>query len=163
MIQTTIGAILQGDPLSDIEDCCLYVVRDGPTVFYVGQTNCNAMSRLREHWGAGERPKWDLLGKLIKANLPDSLARAVEFREPRYKTEIPAIRENDLAFQFFGKCEALEFYSQHDINRTERELIRELRPCLNTTYNTDPNSLPKCYTDPRVTDLETTVSDFIPI
>jgi len=70
--QTTIQEVLDGH--IDAPDHRLYVVRDGATVFYVGQS-ARPIERIQAHLGLGffglAGPS--TLGRWIEANLPDSL------------------------------------------------------------------------------------------
>ena len=166
MIGTTIGAILDGEYVGLDPSHRLYVVRDGATVFYVGQSKRGAVNRVLEHLGRGQFPHLDLLGLVVKANLPGALNWVVEFAKPRYKTVVAPIDDKAWAtlspvVRFSGTREGFEFYSDLDTDRTEKELIQELKPCLNVTHNKDRQPLPDCYHGIGV-DLSVTVSDFVP-
>ncbi len=81
MIETTIGDILSDKALVlKTEDHYIYVVRDGATVFYVGQSRC-PLTRLLGHMGQGE---WvfpggvSSVGEMIRVNRPQSLDWQIE-------------------------------------------------------------------------------------
>lgn len=144
MIKATMRDLLEGRlDDQDTHSYYLYIVRDEEVVFYVGQSCHGVVNRLWQHLGRGSFDQglsW--LGRVIEANLPISLDWIIELREPRHKTHE-------------------YFHSQLDIDDTEKELIEELRPCLNVIYNSLPSPLPELYNN-LAPDLETTVSDFIP-
>lgn len=114
-------------------DCCLYVVRDGDTVFYVGSTGRGVFSRLLWHVGEGEWGRRGLssLGDLITENAPESDLWQVDCYT---LIEIKQTVER----QFPGRA-------GYGVGLAEKALIRELRPCLNATYNENPSPLPQHY------------------
>ena len=56
----------------------LYIVRDGKTVLYVGQTICGIEHRLWTHIHGGYGSEPSRLGRLVLANMPASQAWQVE-------------------------------------------------------------------------------------
>lgn len=137
MIQSTIGDLLDGEldarfesilddfakgVIKDLPIYRLYVVRDGDTVFYVGQAG-DVVDRLYGHLGQGSW-SWATgmseLGKLIKANLPTSRDWRIEL----YTIGELGVNGVDLA---------------------EEALIDILRPCLNRALNRNPSALPDKY------------------
>jgi hypothetical protein len=147
MMRSTIGDLLDGDLLDgDLDDHCLYLVRDCDVVFYVGQSR-EPVNRLWSHlgrgWGAWSQNSPSALGVLIADNLPAARSWQVEFLTPG---EVSGLAVKGYA-------------SDWDIDKAERSLIKEHRPCLNVANNNNPSSLPERY---RRTDLDVTVSDFVP-
>lgn len=117
----------------------IYIVRDGDTVFYVGQSG-DPIDRLLTHLGRGTR-SWcagpSSLGQLIVSNLPESGGWQIELMilgdcEPYINTVWPWMKR----FSIRGDdWEGL----------AEKAMIRTLHPCLNTTHNENPIPLPKHY------------------
>lgn len=106
----------------------LYVVRDGETVFYVGQTTDAIETRLQRH-------ALSSLGQFITANAPESDGWQVELVD--HRDCAPAVRA--------GLWPTLPDGARLDPDIAEIALIRVLRPCLNSTYNTNPRPLPERY------------------
>ena len=125
MISSTVGEML--DRKLDIKalvSCQLYVVRDGDTIFYVGQSK-SIESRFLEHLGISARgwPAYESqLGRLIRENAPES---------QHWQVELYSIKELEV----------------DDVDFAEEALINILRPCLNARYNDDPSVLPDRYID----------------
>jgi len=79
MIGTTIGAILDGECIGLDPSHRLYVVRDGATVFYVGQSR-DPVERLLGHMGHGAWVFYgkSSLGRMVEVNMPASQSWQVE-------------------------------------------------------------------------------------
>jgi hypothetical protein len=136
--QTAIRDILDGKV--NASGHRLYVVRDGTTVFYVGQS-VNPVGRIREHLGLdtfGFLGGRSTLGEFITANMPDALswkvvlytaADCLVYHRPSANASM--VREDDL------------------VSDGEQYLIDLARPCLNVQNNRDPNPIPEHYRRPE--------------
>lgn len=119
-----VGEVIAGEE-EDL-DGCIYVVRDGETVFYVGKTRDTIGNRVRRHMDGLGR-----LGTLIIENLPGSGRWQIECMtledcEPFVRQQFPVLKS-------WGADYA------------EVAVIRALNPCLNVAYNEDPSGLPARY------------------
>ena len=145
MKTVTVGDLLDGKP-NELGGYDLYIIRDGSTVFYVGQSRNDAAQRVIGHllgdYGSGPSS----VGKLVIANWPSSRTWQVELLHSPDVTEVGC-----------GECQS----SVRD--RAERLLIGRYNPVLNATYNRNPTSLPDVYKEGTPLDLDITVSDFIPL
>lgn len=103
----------------------LYLIRDEEVVFYVGQSYV-AFHRIWEHFYDGFKGR-SLVGRFIVCNWPVSMHFMVELMSSR--NERYACVENDR-------------------NRSEELLIQRYTPCLNTTMNPQPTSIPERYFSP---------------
>jgi hypothetical protein len=103
----------------------LYVVRDRPVVFYVGQSYV-AFDRVWSHFYDGFKAR-SLLGRLILCNWPASMHWTVDLLSSRLER-----------FAAVG----------HRLDACERLLIEELAPCLNEALNPRPTPLPAAYRPP---------------
>ena len=110
----------------------LYVVRDGPVVFYVGQSYV-AFDRVWSHFYAGFKAR-SLLGRLILCNWPASMHWTVELLSSRLER-----------FTAVHQSPGTESEGQHQLDAAERLLIEELAPCLNESLNRQPTPLPDAY------------------
>jgi len=128
-----LGKLLSGKNGRTDESHRIYVVRDGDTVFYVGQTTRPPEDRLHEHrygrYNYGS-PSSNL-GEVIEHNEPDSHDWTVEL----YK---PAECEQYARIQADGKT---------SLSRAEGIIINEYEPHLNGRG--DKTSLPERYRDPK--------------
>ena len=106
----------------------LYVVRDGPVVFYVGQSYV-AFDRVWSHFYGGFKAR-SLLGRLILCNWPASMHWTVELLSSQLE-----------------RFAAVE----HHLDAAERLLIQDLAPCLNEALNRQPTPLPEVYRPPTAT------------
>jgi len=106
----------------------LYLVRDGPVVFYVGQSYV-AFDRVWSHFYDGFKAR-SLLGRLILCNWPASMHWTVELLSSRLER--------------FAVVE-------HELDAAERLLIQDLAPCLNEALNRRPTPLPEAYRPPTAT------------
>lgn len=124
--ETTIRAILDGQARAPGHR--LYLVRDGATVFYVGQS-VDPVERVRGHLGLGELAfaGTDRLGYFIEDNLPGAQAWQVIL----YTLE---------------DCQA--YLGAWDVQEAEERLIELARPCLNVQGNTSPSPIPAKYKRP---------------
>jgi len=130
MITVTLGDVL-GD-LDNPPDACIYLIRDGDTVFYVGKSTRGVVNRILAHCGLSTRGSLrDNLGEFIFCNRPDSLTwQADLFTFEDCKPIIAEVFPNQ---------------KRIDIDWAELALITRYRPCLNRAGNTDPNLLPARY------------------
>ena len=121
--KTSIQAILEGHVCAPGHR--LYIVRDGPTVFYVGQS-VDPPERVRGHLGLGELAFGgrDRLGYFIVDNLPEAQAWQVVL----YTLE---------------DCQA--YLGAWDVDDAEQRLIDLARPALNVQGNRDPMPIPAKY------------------
>ena len=132
MIETTVDDLLDGNLDNLNPDMSkIYVVREGDTVFYVGQCRWDILDRLLSHfgkgnWGWAQGPS--RLGELILENLPESRSWQIDFLEL-----------TDVA-EMFPK-----FVGEWTSNSAEQRLIQMYRPCLNRRGNPDPTPLPEQY------------------
>ena len=129
MIELTIGDLLDGDHEEIEYQYRLYVIRDNATdlVFYVGQSRDGALDRVLQHLGVvrgfpGDAP----IARLLRRAMPESREWLVQFH--RVDEVIPG-------------SEGM----RRDLDKAERLLIAELRPCLNVTYNPHGRELPPEY------------------
>jgi hypothetical protein len=135
MITVTLSNLLYSD--LDENESNLYIVRDGEVIFYVGQSGRGIRFRLFQHH------RETSLGNLIQDNLPDSMGWQIDLLTvqdclSQIKKHFPYISES--------------FILKEDnafIDRAEEAMIRELRPCLNGTWNLNPNPLPDKYKRPE--------------
>jgi len=153
MITTTVGDLLDGK-LDDLRTPGhdLYIVRDAEVVFYVGKSQ-NVIGRLLGHcgrgtWGRGKGSSE--LGSFIGRNLPESRGWTIELLTEKDAHDV---------VQFYFPC-GLTW----QVGTAEQELIKHYGPCINRTYNYEPQAIPDKYKLPfGDIDLEVTASDFIPI
>ncbi|MBN1440507.1 MAG: hypothetical protein JW929_13945 [Anaerolineales bacterium] len=104
----------------------LYLIRDGSTVFYVGQSHL-AFDRVWTHIRGGYRVR-SSIGRFLLCNWPQSLNYEIEFLSSR----------------------SAEFESvNHDLLRAEALLIGRHKPCLNDSLNAEPAELPERYRPPN--------------
>jgi hypothetical protein len=141
MLEFTIETALEGN--IDTIDHCLYLYRDGSTVFYVGRST-SPLQRLHEHLGRGDFCNLPSpLGKTILDNLPLSLSWTLQLLtvadcEPLVLLHRP---------EYHG------WYLQQLNRRLAREaaevaeeaLIDHYRPYLNIAGNPAARPLPQKY------------------
>ena len=113
----------------------LYLVRDGPVVFYVGQSYV-AFDRVWSHFYGGFKAR-SLLGRLILCNWPASMHWTVELLSSRHE-RFAAVRQS----------RGTESEGEHRLDAAERLLIQDLAPCLNEALNRQPTPLPEVYRPP---------------
>jgi len=114
-------------------DECVYVVRDGEVVLYVGRTRETMGNRLRGHCNHRSA-----LGTLIREHRPESGGWRVDM--------FTLCDCEPLIRRWFPHRETL------DIEHAERALIRELRPCLNAIDNPGQARVPERYSEQSMTD-----------
>ena len=152
MITTTVGELLDGE-LNDLDTMYhdLYIVRDAEIVFYVGKSR-DVIGRLLGHCGRGTWGRGQVksqLGCFIERNLPESRDWTIKL-----------LTEKDA----HGVVQFLSAGVWYDVEAAERALIGHYGPCLNVTYNEEPEAIPDKYKHPLgELDLEVTASDFIPM
>lgn len=155
-VKDLITKMLIEDKLNDLDT--LYMIRDGDTVFYVGQSQ-NPISRLWDHLGHG-RALPSRTGRFIHINAPESLAFQIEILSPgEVSNEILE------AAKYWSNLAGIKLHFDHGlITQAEQILIAKYAPCFNVVYNRDPTPLPEKYKNPsyHAPDLELTVSDFVP-
>lgn len=136
-MQITVGEFIDKEEWGDTTGAhCIYVVRDGDTVFYVGQS-ASIIQRLWGHMGNEIHGGWASfghrasdLGRLIRANLPQSrdwIIDLLTLKECKDYTvfNVPALT----------------------VDMAEVALINILHPCLNRYMNL-------CYNDDRLASYE---------
>lgn len=104
----------------------LYLFRDEEVVFYVGQSYL-AFARVWEHLLNGFKGH-SLMGRFVWCNWPKSMNFTVEL----LSSQSELFREVN-----------------HDLNNSERLLIRRWLPCFNTSLNPQPTPLPHTYLPPN--------------
>ena len=119
--QTIKDTLSQGGGIQEA-DYRLYLIRDGETVFYVGQSR-NPHNRFLSHLGMDGRSSPSEIGRFIRKNAPTSDAWLFE----QYTLE--------------------EVGDHSSVTTAERALIARYRPCFNTTANPDRLPLPAQYKD----------------
>lgn len=126
---TTVGDVLSGKAKSAkvSPHCYIYVVRDGDTVFYVGQTKRGIINRILEHCGGGQIPDFSSLGRLILENAPES-----------HHWQVEMLTLEDCGLLGKGDLDTM-------IDAAEERTIRQFRPCLNVANNPEPGALPPDY------------------
>ena len=133
----------------------LYLVRDGDTVFYVGQST-DPIHRMHEHIGlAIHDPRFgDDLGGMIGENYPESrdwilelytIADCADFVVEQYSEEIAAKFKRGLARMLAEE----EDYRPGLVNTSEKALMRHFRACLNVANAVYESSIPERYTRRR--------------
>ena len=164
MIRTTIGDIIDGklDYPEDIpEDYIVYIVRDDKIIFYIGKSESSVLDRLFSHFGRGSFgwAGYSFLNQFVKNNLPESRDWQIELYTGE---ECILVLENITNYKRYTdsdgtSCLMLREIAYPDGTRLiqrikvsnvkglERELIRALKPCLNTKDNPNPTSLPEKY------------------
>ena len=109
----------------------LYLIHDGTTVFYVGQSGC-AFTRVWRHLQDGFKGR-SLVGKFVRVNWPRSHRFTVELMPSRTVSTDDAMCDNATR------------------DRAEQELIGALQPCFNETHNARPTPVPPGYKSPQAT------------
>lgn len=119
----------------------IYVVRDEPLVFYVGQSKRDVVARFWEHVQKPSR-----LGEFIALNRPQSLAWAVDFYT--LADCRPFVGQKSLF--------AMQAWEHFDMDMAEQSVIAALRPVLNRDFNAHPTPLPPHYQGQHLTEQPTT-------
>jgi hypothetical protein len=122
MKQQTIKEVLSENGGIQEADYRLYLMRDGETVFYVGQSR-NPHNRFLSHLGMDGRSSPSEIGRFIRKNASASDAWLFE----QYTLE--------------------EAGDHSSSDAAERALIARYRPCFNTMANPDRSPLPARYRD----------------
>jgi hypothetical protein len=104
----------------------LYLFRDGPIVFYVGQSQL-AFARAWEHLLGGFKGH-SMTGRFMWVNWPKSMNFTVEL-----------LSSQDAQFGSVG----------HDLDAAEQMLIRQYKPCFNVTHNPGATAVPPAYLPPN--------------
>lgn len=146
MKQLTIREMLQEEPGIMTEDYRLYMIRDGETVFYVGQAG-NPYNRFLSHIEGfgGNGPSH--VGEFLFANAPRSGAWLFE----QYTIEECRPFVEEYRATFFKAPRALGDY--FGLDEAEKSLIKHYRPCLNTAMNPNPLPIPEQYVNPFASSL----------
>jgi hypothetical protein len=140
MLTVTIKDIIDGDwdKLDGADEPhCIYIVRDGDCILYVGQS-VDIFNRLLEHFGHVGRGSGSGLGSFYDAHQDISNSWQIDLYtlsdcEPyitRYTSMSLTVYRNG---------------SQNAINKAEKTMMRHFHPCLNTRNNPDPSPLPDKY------------------
>ena len=162
MISTTVdGLVNEKIRREDVFDCVVYIVRDADLVLYVGKSEANVVDRLLSHIGEGDFG-WtgtSSLGRLIKANMPESGDWQIELLTPE---ECLSIIEQSFAYRrgtspdgsacvIVGETtlsDGSTFVDKiriNDVVGLESMLIVLYKPCLNVIGNQIPTPLPERY------------------
>ena len=143
MQQAIIGEILDGTIRRESPHYHLYLVRDGEVVFYIGQAS-SIYDRLETHLGIGDWGKQaSRLGRLVSGNLPESRDWVIELYSLEDCEQLTIGHMVDIGVVWFN--EELYYNAGGGVDFAEQSLIALHHPCLNTTYNPDPNLLPERY------------------
>ena len=129
MISVTIAAILAKE-VSNTLGHLIYVVRDGPLAFYVGQSKRDVLTRFGEHVQKPSR-----LGQLIQLNAPVSHNWLVDFYA---LADCAAFVQQKSLF-------TMQAWQHFDMDMAEQGMIRALHPVLNLDFNEKPTPLPSRY------------------
>ena len=153
MIQTTILAMLQRR-VKGYEGHYLYIVREGETIFYIGQS-LTPVSRMLEHvYGSrGHGP----------SHLGDFIRLFAEYAD-NWQVELLTLDDCKPYIDQYGTfCRGEEdaekywelshthnglrdkYWQQYAINSAEGALIQHYRPCINIAGNPNPSPLPELY------------------
>lgn len=129
MQQVTVQTILNHE-ISQALGHTIYVVRHAETIFYIGQSKRDVVSRFWEHMQKPSR-----LGQLIQQNAPNSYEWLVYFYT--LADCRPFVSQKrlfpDQAWEHF------------DMDMAEQALIAHFRPALNRDFNPHPTPLPTHY------------------
>jgi len=130
-----------GKEAPDVEDHYLYLIRDGETVFYVGQS-IDPITRLSDHLGTALKfpgTGSDSLGWMICDNLPDSLGWIFELytlADALTFIEEHATERRLASYRRIVQRRETEDERPYDLteakNKAEDAMIEHFRPCLNT-------------------------------
>jgi len=119
----------------------IYVVRDGDVIFYVGRS-VDPFRRIYQHMGY-EMKLPSSLGRLILNNQPESDKWIFECHN--LEDCLPLINQS-LPKEWNEETKALALRGcRIDPSKAEDCMIQALSPCLNTSHNNNPNSLPEKY------------------
>lgn len=143
MLRTNMEAVLDRSVPRTDESFYIYLVRDGETVFYIGQS-WDVYTRLEQHLGMDWRNDASHLGKCVIDNHPQSEAWEIEFY---------SLRDCEAMVMDFMKAQGdttytVERYYAHTqsaIDTAEEAMIKFHRPCLNVAANPHPTLLPERY------------------
>lgn len=147
MLQVTVDDILNGDrnkldPTD--EPFCIYVIRDGSTVLYIGKSN-DPFARLQAHFGKS----WHGSGGSIGPFYEQHKDKAGDWQIDLYTL----VECEHVVLQVFS-CTAETYRNPHFhdamVSRAEIAMIRHYRPCLNGTYNENASPLPEKYAGPKI-------------
>jgi hypothetical protein len=137
MVSATIREILDGYETPDIDKpFCIYVVKNGDDIFYVGQSRVGVEYRFLSHLGKGDprSPYPDHLGNIIIDNMPDSANWTVEF-----------MTMQDCAEYIRKWFPHYHDQTRWDVDNAEQALIHEFEPYCNVMHRRKANPLPKKY------------------
>lgn len=165
MIRATIGELLDGqlDGYESVNECIVYVVRDGDVVLYVGKA-VRVIERLWSHLGTGSYGWTGIsqLGVLIQANLPMARRWSLELMTGE---DCLSVLQECTGNKYFTGANGSGYLLVKSISlddgvrleqrlaatnaeELESELIRVYHPCLNSAGNLKPTPLPDHYTVP---------------
>jgi hypothetical protein len=113
--------------------CVIYLIRDGETIFYIGQS-VSPLDRLQGHLGQDWHQQVSAVGRCIQKNAPDSDQWTIEL----YTLQDcgPFVQKH---YECFG---GLRMY---DVSIAEQSMIQLFCPCLNDRHNPHPAPLPGQY------------------
>lgn len=136
MQKTTIEAIIAGKVPYEEPKACIYLFRDGDTIFYVGKS-ADVYSRLEEHLGMQGRGYLRGGGKMeyiVNTNRPESLG---------WEAHLYTIVDCEV---ITGRQYNAESYGRDFVmEMAELDMIALYHPCLNTANNPHGTPLPKRY------------------
>lgn len=128
------GTVEIGDALY-----CVYVVREGETILYVGRSS-DPERRLREHFGQPWRSSGSAISVLFEQYPEEALAWQVDVYtlgecQPyvvSYLHRLPEVYRDPAHYE-------------ESMRDAEIAMILHLRPCLNVSNNPSPSRLPDKY------------------
>ncbi len=148
-----------GRDAPDTEDHYLYLIRDGETMFYVGQS-IDPITRLSDHLGTALKfpgTGSDSLGWMIGDNLPDSLGWIFELYT--LADALTFIKEHATerrlaSYQRIVQRRETEDERPYDLteakNMAEDAMIEHFRPCLNTARVHFDSEIPMRYLEKQL-------------
>ena len=143
MKQQTIKEAISDESKFQEADYRLYLIRDGETVFYIGQSQ-NTHNRLLSHLGLYGRSGPSSIGQFIREHVPQSNSWVFEqYTLKECEPFILAYRATNAS----GHMQAFyrTYGHRYNVDDAEEALIKHYRPCFNAAMNPDPMPLPKRY------------------
>jgi hypothetical protein len=123
---------------------CLYLIRDGSTVLYIGHSKTDIMKSIGGYVGLTSLYENSAIGRLIRANRPIAYQWVIELFTLDDVMHFLLVGEGaaEMTLYEFGRLHPEITY---DRNFLEQRLIRDFHPCLNIAYNPTPTRLPSHY------------------
>jgi hypothetical protein len=142
MITVSINEAINGDwdkldPTN--EPHCIYVVREGECIFYVGQST-DIVNRLFEHFEHTGRGSSSRLGSFYDEHKDKSDSWQIDLYTLD-DCEPYIVQYTSMSLNVYRNG------SQMSIDKAEKTMMRHFHPCLNKRNNPDPSQLPDKYID----------------